>query len=179
MKKIMFNDRYGLTKAVLEGRKTMTRRIVKLENISCIRCINANYEDHYLVDLTDGDVDEIKPNYRLGEIVSVAQCYNDILAECRDKNISAWANVIANRYNGCVADNNKMFVRADLMPHQIRIKNIKIERLQDITDEDCIKEGIVKYRPRKAFADLIDRILGIGTWAMNPLVWVYEFELIR
>lgn len=28
MKKIMFNDRFGLTQAVLEGRKTMTRRIV-------------------------------------------------------------------------------------------------------------------------------------------------------
>ena len=28
MKKIMFNDRYGLTKAVIEGRKTMTRRLV-------------------------------------------------------------------------------------------------------------------------------------------------------
>ena len=28
MKKIMFNDRYGLTKAVLEGKKTMTRRII-------------------------------------------------------------------------------------------------------------------------------------------------------
>ena len=26
MKKIMFNDKYGLTQAVLEGRKTMTRR---------------------------------------------------------------------------------------------------------------------------------------------------------
>lgn len=28
MKKIMFNDRYGLTQAVLEGRKTQTRRIL-------------------------------------------------------------------------------------------------------------------------------------------------------
>lgn len=29
MQKIMFNDKYGLTQAVLEGRKTMTRRTVK------------------------------------------------------------------------------------------------------------------------------------------------------
>lgn len=29
MKKIMFNDKFGLTQAVLEGRKTMTRRIIK------------------------------------------------------------------------------------------------------------------------------------------------------
>lgn len=30
MKKIMFNDKYGLTKAVLEGRKTQTRRLLTL-----------------------------------------------------------------------------------------------------------------------------------------------------
>ena len=30
MKKIMFNDRYGLTQAVIEGRKTMTRQLVRV-----------------------------------------------------------------------------------------------------------------------------------------------------
>ena len=30
MKKIMFNDRYGLTQAVLEGKKTMTRRLMTM-----------------------------------------------------------------------------------------------------------------------------------------------------
>lgn len=32
-KKIMFNDKYGLTQAVLDGRKTMTRRIIKLDKL--------------------------------------------------------------------------------------------------------------------------------------------------
>lgn len=31
MKKIMFNDRYGLTEAVLSGRKTQTRRLIPLD----------------------------------------------------------------------------------------------------------------------------------------------------
>lgn len=35
-----------------------------------------------------------------------------------------------------------MLTKAELMPHQIRITGIKCERLQDISDEDCIKEGI-------------------------------------
>ena len=61
------------------------------------------------------------------------------------------------------------------MPHQIKITNIRIERLQDISDEDCIKEGIQKgdfintwntyyfdgcnkvfKTPKEAFASLID-----------------------
>ena len=37
-----------------------------------------------------------------------------------------------------------MFVKADLMPHHIKITGIKVERLQDISDEDCLKEGIVR-----------------------------------
>lgn len=94
-----------------------------------------------------------------------------------------------------------MFVRADLMPHHIRITNIKIERLQNISDEDCFKEGIYKgqcgsadthfmdvyyYKgdiqpyctPRGAFAALIDKVSGKGTWESNPYVFVYEFELV-
>lgn len=35
-----------------------------------------------------------------------------------------------------------IFVRADLMPHHISITNVRVERLQDISDEDCIKEGV-------------------------------------
>ena len=93
-----------------------------------------------------------------------------------------------------------MFVRADLMPHQIRITGVRVERLQDISDEDCLREGIledcpgVQYSfpteigycgqypfgsPRDAFAALIDRISGKGTWEKNPWVFVYEFELVK
>lgn len=78
--------------------------------------------------------------------------------------------------------------------------DLKVERLQDISDEDCIKEGVLysdKYAmpygisdskapngvffyystPREAYADLIDRISGRGTWQSNPFVFAYDFEL--
>ena len=92
-----------------------------------------------------------------------------------------------------------MFVRADKMPHAIRITNIRIERLQDISEADCLKEGIWRgdnvgfeaatywyhglanssFRtPQEAYASLIDRISGKGTWKSNPYVFVYDFELI-
>ena len=35
-----------------------------------------------------------------------------------------------------------MFVKADLMPRHIEFTDRKVERLQDISDEDCLKEGI-------------------------------------
>lgn len=92
-----------------------------------------------------------------------------------------------------------MFVKADLMPNRIRITNIRIERLQDISEEDCLAEGIVDFESRinkahfysitdesatygtaqKTYSLLIDKICGKGTWKSNPYVFVYEFELTK
>ena len=89
---------------------------------------------------------------------------------------------------------NKMFVRADLMPHLIEITGIRVEQLQDISDEDCIKEGIERSNdvytfknspcglyisPREAYLSLINRISGKATWKQNPYVFVYEFKLVK
>lgn len=141
MKKIMFNDRFGLTQAVLDGRKTMTRRI-----ITCPKSFKGEWVAgfHVYTRQSDGamlewpslyDADEatidggyILPKYKVGEIVAIAQAYKDFGAYCIDSR----------------AMTNKMFVKAEYMPHQIRITNVRVEKLQDISDEDCIKEGVVK-----------------------------------
>lgn len=100
--------------------------------------------------------------------------------------------------------NNKMFVAPDKMIHQIRITDVRIERLQDISDEDCLKEGIIKewhapscknyyyvpgvgvksvkdvhVTPQEAFAHLINKVSKKGTWERNPYVFVYDFELVK
>lgn len=190
MKKIMFNDRYGLTAAVLKGRKTMTRRIVKPTNADYLPLLNQEgLETWYDTKtrqccLTDDFFIVARSQYAVGEVVAVAQAYKDIPNYFPEAS-AGWTN--------------KMFVRATEMPHQIRITNIRVERLQDISDEDCMKEGIgedlkgVQYSfysnfgycgqypfstPREAFSALIDKVSGKGTWDKNPLVFVYEFELI-
>ena len=194
MKKIMFNDKYGLTQAVLKSKKTMTRRIIN-DDFEDVKAYNANGDWHFIADTEDGDSIELNHAYEVGEVVAVAQSYKDIrdiIGDVHDgksiKFLKGW--------------NNKMFVRADLMPHHIRITNIKVERLQDISDDDCMKEGIYEdaeehgglyttpfydfhgntdngfYEPREAFAALIDRISGEGTWKRNPWVFAYEFEKI-
>jgi hypothetical protein len=215
MKKIMFNDKYSLTQAVLDGRKTMTRRIIK-----CPRTfrgewvagfnIHRRHSDKKIVDWPcmydaderEFDMGEILPKYELGEVVAIAQSYMDVDRFHRKGKNAAFLEYLDSilpelkLYPGWT---NKMFVRADLMPHHIRITDIKIERLQDISDEDCLKEGIFKWdagqkdipfysfhyadipdysNPCDAFAELIDKVSGKGTWESNPYVFVYEFELI-
>lgn len=132
--------------------------------------------------------------YKIGEEIAVAQHYNGIIPNlvCDLEEIEKLL-----LSNGLT---NKMFVKADIMPHRICITNIRIERLQDIKSEDCLKEGVWRadnvgiegttywyhglanssFRtPQEAYASLIDRISGKGTWASNPYVFVYEFELIK
>ncbi|MBJ2188141.1 MAG: hypothetical protein JFR41_05890 [Muribaculaceae bacterium] len=179
----MFSDKYGLTEAVLSGRKTQTRRIIKCD------VPLGNWSETYE-----------HTKYKVGEVVAVAQ-------SCKDANIADCPSPIENIYyeaRHLPGWTNKMFVRADLMPHHIRITNVRVERLQDISDDDCMKEGICKWtkdkelfkydlyegaemffwsdkpmKPREAYAALIDRISGKGTWESNPYVFVYDFELVK
>ena len=205
MKKIMFADRFALTQAVLKGTKTQTRRIVPQKEID-------NYED-WLDEVTSISttgcgavryetlIERLlnRTPYRIGEIVAVAQNYTDAgvgvqkLSKLALQESPASASV--NFLKKVAGFSNKMFVRADLMPHQIRITNLRVQRLQDITDEECAKEGILVGKtsssfwderlkdtrfypsPREAYAELIDRISGRGTWESNPYVFVYDFEL--
>lgn len=194
MKKIMFNDKYGLTQAVLEGRKTQTRRIAdtagRLRDITVRQALEeVNKGRAYLFD-------EGRPlalsAYKLGETIAIAQKYADLAYD--GEFFRLLGKVIFEK--GC---HNKMFVKADFMPHRIRITNIRVERLQDISEEDCIAEGVWRddnvelegttywyhglanssFRtPQQAYASLIDRISGKGTWESNPYVFVYDFELI-
>lgn len=216
MKKIMFNDKFLLTQAVLEGRKTQTRRIEKSlqlldgEDIKGQKfkfgqkCKFGTKEYHFVTDdlrfindcdgryaiiarTVSGNLLELKPKYCIGENVAIAQCYNDIVLAGYD---------IPNFLPSSAAE-NKMFVSSKFMPHHIRITDVRIERLQDISNEDCLKEGIkeiphgkdasyfiggklsiTSYSPKIAYAELIDRICGRGTWDKNPYVFVYDFELI-
>ena len=213
MKKILFNDKLGLTQAVLDGRKTMTRRA-----ITCPRTFRGewvagfnvhirqsdrkivDYPCMYDADEREFDGGQILPKYKVGEVVAIAQCYMDIDQFHRNIKNAAYLELLPGLklYPGW---GNKMFVRSDLMLHHIRITNIKVERLQDISDEDCLKEGVVQKfdadgTPRyyvswckhtwayatdsakDAYHFLIDKVSGKGIWESNPYVWVYEFELV-
>lgn len=208
MKKIMFNEKYGLTDAVLEGRKTMTRRVVKgLQN----GVIDVRICEGVCECLFEGAsrwlLSSVQPKYQVGEIVAIVQAYKDI-ADTHFFEEQCAANeesVAGMKYEK--GWDNKMFVKSYYMPHHIRITNIKVERLQDISDEDCLKEGIIRrddfinikmedivvytfensfinhvYKtyptPHEAFAALIDKVSGKGTWRFNPYVFVYSFEKI-
>lgn len=207
MQKIMFDDLYNLTQAVVKGRKTVTRRIIPEDFFT----LNWDRRGDTLVyENANGEFIDIRDSkyckYKVGEYVAIAQRYKDI-AIMQDEMFGTQYFLIGeNRVTRDEIEagwNNKLFVKSDLMHHCIKITNIRVERLQDITLEECLREGIV-YAPnalnlcqyyldrkgkiislafqfaRDAFAYLIDHAGGKskGTWAANPWVFVYEFKLL-
>ena len=124
-----------------------------------------------------------QPRYVVGEIVAMQQSYKDVFFYYLHKN-NKKANEISGKYAGRAGWTNKMFVKNELMPHKIRIISVKKCKLQDITDEECMREGIFYYNvgydnPREAFCRLIDALNGKGYWKSNPDGYAYEFELIK
>lgn len=208
MKKIMFNDKYGLTAAVLNGKKTMTRRIVSDSALRMaemeVRTLGGNLSDRI----------KDKSFYCYHEEVAVAQSYESMAnGGYLDRMTVPADNAVGFEFKleYCGGGyKNKMFVASEFMPHHIRITDIKVERLQDISEEDVYKEGfthefvnnnwgnsayheetmLVYYdnkgltkqirsrEPKEAFSFLIDKVSGNGTWESNPWVFAYTFELI-
>lgn len=138
MKKIMFSDKYGLTQAVIEGYKTKTRRILNLSEA----------DEEYLNQAFDWDLRESVildryAKYKVGEVVAVAQpyCATNVTTPTQEEILNGesfhWFSTSEPAWT------NKMFVKADRMPYRIRITDRKVCRLQDITWEDCLREGII------------------------------------
>lgn len=190
----MFNDQYGLTQAVLDGRKTQTRRIAYEKPFKHIRSCGFIMEgkDKGKLAINDGNEIVAKSTYKMGEIVAIAQRYNDI----------PFNNEIFKGAGLSIGWSNKMFVKSSLMPHQIKITNIRCERLQDISTDDCMKEGIFcshidGFDDAYTYDATFDRFVKkwwyrtpIGAyktlscklhlnWDSNPLVFVYDFKLVK
>ncbi len=222
MRKIMFKDRFLLTKAVIEGKITQTRRIISPQpeyspwgGMVWKECMSG-----LSVDDRPGHPDlkgayrnfakslKLSPRfrgYRIGEVVAVAQPYNHLHAEkvkdwikynccsLREEADKALVEKVAHSHGW----SNKLYVEAKLMKHYITIRDLKVERLRDISDKDISKEGIKQFgekfgfydnkrnctqlfdTPRSAYAALADLLFGKGTWESNPYVVVYDFELVK
>jgi hypothetical protein len=191
MKKIMFNDQYGLTEAVLDGRKTQTRRIAYEKTFKHIRSCGFCTEgkDKGKLAINDGNEIVAKSTYKIGEVVAVAQRYSDIPFNNKMPGLSiGWLN--------------KMFVKSSLMPHQIKITDIRCERLHYISTDDCMKEGIFcshidgiddaysydatndSFEKKWWYRTPIEAYKMLSCklhlhWDNNPLVFVYDFKLVK
>ena len=200
MKKIMFNDELSLTQSVLDGNKRQTRRIINISETD-----REYLDSSFDWDLRESVIIERYSKYKVGEVIAIAQRYKDVLDFIPEGFRRKYELEFLTSGHVSKGWNNKMFVKSDLMPYKIKITNIRIQKLQDISIEDCLAEGVIEHHyngymvngivyktkdefngsleifssPQEAYAELIDKVSGKGTWESNPYVFVYEFELVK
>ena len=175
MNSILFNTE--MVRAILEGRKTATRRLVKPQPSGGVRksvFCKSGVEDLHGY--------EIKPKYQIGEIIYVKETWGF------DKN--NWL------YEADFSDTDLIKLKHLLIWHPsihmkektarifLKVVDIRVEKVQDITDEQAKAEGIVVVTNKSGmmhivgFGILWNSIYPENDWAKNPWVWVYELELI-
>jgi hypothetical protein len=162
-----------MVKAILEGRKTMTRRIIKNFHAAC-------------------------PYGQPGDILYVRECFSFYLDAILYK--ADEPHVFKN-----VKYKPSIFMRKDYSRIWLQIEEIRVERLQDISEEDARNEGIeriggnaykvysdcfsqypkpkddgvrISFSSRYSFATLWAKINGPESWIQNPYVWVVKFKVL-
>lgn len=198
MKKIMFNDRFLLTQAVLDGIKTQTRRIIKPQP-EYDEDKGLLWEGYYSGIGFDNPKDAYKNfahhgPYKVGEVLAVAMSYKDIYERIRSWE---YAEEYRSNHENLAGWRNKMFTDTKMPFAKIKITKVRVQKLQDITDEECLLEGVGLYQEtavktiatlndtkeefntaREAYAFMIDAICGKETWESNPFVFAYDFERV-
>lgn len=198
MKKICFIP--PLQDKTVNKIKTQTRRLI----VSRTGYFNVTSKDGVVTGIWQCDANgwngenliPVKSRYNVGEIIAIAQPYKDILETLPEPYRRESDGWISTEVLETIGYSNKMYVKPSLMPYRIRINEVRAEKLQSISNEDCIKEGIFKHishakvywkngfdglmyeAPRCAYAALINKINGKDTWERNPYMWVYDYELV-
>jgi len=177
-----------MVRAILEGRKTMTRRVVKLPRWALPGSLECDgtipfwpmAEDMY------GDSKRIECPYgQVGDLLWVKETFaqvdgdelyfrasdSELTEEEREEGMKWKPSIFMPRWASRIT---------------LEIVSVMVERLQDITEEDAKAEGTHLYRRtrpdteyRENYRTLWEKINGAESWAANPYVWVIEFKKIE
>lgn len=206
MKGVLFKP--SSIKAIAEGRKTQTRRLSGLEEIN-------KYPDDWMQPLkafrnmklvNQGDFlfqhkntlslcVVARPRYKFGEVIYVKEAwYTDkefdslIPSELPPDLASIWYEINEDNFEMAGRLRSPMFMMEWMARHFPKITGAEPQRLQEITEEDAIKEGTpipdkayygcLGETPTKwAYTLLWDEINPKYPFSFNPWVWVYDFKL--
>lgn len=164
-----------MVRAILDGRKTQTRRIVKAKHLP--------FMENLLGGFLDGKWNQRPLPYgQPGDRLWVRE---------------AWANTRGDdslptyyRSDERIEDLQRTWKPSIHMPRwasriTLEITGVRVERLQDISDLEARQEGLQPdfygsvMGCKRKFIDLWESINGPGSWAANPRVWVIEFRRIK
>ena len=188
MKPILFHT--DMVRAILEGRKTVTRRVVKPQPVgqpaqmgedSCWPGCFASAEDERIY----------RPPYQPGDILWVRETWahpsKEEIARGTDKNIFLYRADVPSVLYAWDHWNPSIHMPREAARIFLRVTGVRVERLRDVKYFDCLAEGI-PYRQMETdivqdFSTLWDNTIKPADraaygWGANPWVWVIQFERV-
>lgn len=203
-KPILFNTK--MVKAILDGRKTQTRRIAKLENIDCPYCEDYLVPYGWTNDMEIGyqcineDCMHItsinqKPKYKVGDILYVKETFA-VKENGRILYKADYEDGFDIKYHWRTEWSKSIHLKQKDVRIFLKVTNVIVERLQDMKIEDFLDEGVMdkefivsnpdnglneyyKYLKNK-WVNLWDSTAKDGyKWEDNPYVFVYDFEKVE
>lgn len=187
-----------MIRAILEGRKSQTRRIVKKQPHTVGEWIMQGI--NWLFPNVNPYVNIKCPYGKVGDVLWVRETFSPI--EFEDGTHYRYKATF--KENNCLKPKWKpsIFMPKEACRIKLEITDIRVERLQNITGEEALAEGISKVdgkvigypfgilfnysnglnnysSPKEAYSALWEKINGKGSWESNPWVWVIEFKRIQ
>lgn len=210
MKPILFSTE--MVQAILEGRKTQTRRIIKPQTdengVGFMKNPPLDWESTYKEtwcpwkwDTVEGErVSKFCPYGDIGDILWVRETWQKIITPFGKDAFVYKAD--DDFYKDTIEDwpgwSPSIFMPKEACRLFLKITSIRVERLQGISEQDAIAEGVRKYENRiiqtkykdyvnarptssavESFETLWQSVYGRESWDANPWVWVIEFERIE
>lgn len=203
MKPILFNTE--MAKAILDGRKTVTRRIIKPQPPEPTAYFYKFLDDgnaRFGWKNSNGLCDRMPP-YQPGDILYVRETWarigNDVDRIWFDNDRQLYDGMYIYRADGIDLSDIGRWHPAIHMPKDaariyLRVTAIKAERVQDISDRDLIREGetpiihvdesLDREATRMSFlgtwnSTIKPKDLELYGWNANPWVWVIRFERVE
>ena len=195
---ILFNTE--MVRAILDGRKTATRRLIKSQPPYDVQCPLGYCTDGYKSEIgkfafgshkDGGKMIFCKPPYQPGDILYVRETWGEGYEE------GTYIYRADDKLAGLPTfkESSKLIYHPSIhMPKEaariwLKVTDVRVERLQEITEEQIGREGVeVEYphvlngeEKRYAFSTLWNSTVKKSDldrygWKANPWVWVIEFE---
>lgn len=183
-KPILFST--PMVQAILDGRKTQTRRILKPQpdidnDVSFMPNPPLDWQGEwfpYRWETEEGEMICKNPKYCIGDILWVRETWRPVEQDFGKPRYEYRATEKIN-----LTDKWKpsIFMPKDACRIFLEVTNVRAERLHSITYGDCILEGIkdgIGHNADLAYKKLWSNINGAASWEANPYVWVIEFKQV-
>ena len=188
IKPILFNTE--MVRAILDGRKTCTRRVVKTRRKDACGFYVTKRLDGSFAGVYEHDEDgrmfenQLIPPYKPGDILYVRETWGEGYAEGTYiyKADDKLAELPTFKKTSKILYHPSIHMPKEAARIWLKVTDVRAERLQDMTDDDAEAEGCFDYTSTAlGFPDVWDSTIKKSDldrygWQANPHVWVIQFE---